>query len=71
MDRLSFEIEADGFEPLGVDDMGEGVIVLSQPNERGKVERVAVSREQLLRALDETAARFGRAKNIEPLPVAA
>lgn len=71
MDILTFEIEADGFDPLAVSDMGEGCLVLSQPNERGKVERVAVSREQLIAAIAAAEPRYGAAKNIEPLQVAA
>lgn len=71
MDRLSFKIEADGFESLGVDDMGEGVIVLSVRNERGKVERLALSWEQHVKAGEILAQRYGRTKNTEPLSVAA
>lgn len=63
---VDYQIGAVGFEALGMDDMGEGCLVLSQPNERGKVERIAVSREQLIGALGALEARYGAVKNTEP-----
>jgi hypothetical protein len=51
--------------------MGEGVLVLSQPNDSGMIERVAVSRRQLQEALDATAWRYDSEKNTDQRPVAA
>ena len=48
---LSGLYEGEGFDDLTVDCMGDDCFVLSQLNERGKVERVAVSRGQLIAAL--------------------
>ncbi|WP_156313596.1 hypothetical protein [Erythrobacter sp. SG61-1L] len=64
--HLDFEIAAEGYGLLSVADMGEGGLVLSQQNEAGKVEQVAVSREQLLAALASVAPRYADAKNTEP-----
>ena len=66
MDRLAFDIVADGFEPLGVNDMGEGCVVLSQANERGEVENISLSREQLIAVLAALELRYAGAKNTEP-----
>lgn len=67
MDRHSFKIEADEFEPPDESDMGEGCLVLSQPNERGKAERVAVRWDQLIAVLAALEPRYGEAKNTDAL----
>lgn len=71
VDRNTFEIAADGFETLIVDDMGEECLVLSVRNDAGKVERVAVSRTQLVATINATAWRYGEPKNTDQLATAA
>ena len=63
--RVNFEVAAAGFESLFVDDMGEGVFVLSQLNDAGKIERVSVSLSQIAAAMDATASRYGNEKNTD------
>lgn len=65
MDHLNYEIAAEGFEPLSVDDMGEGVLVLSQTNAAGENERVSVSLKQIAGAMNAAALRYGIPKNID------
>jgi len=65
MGLLSFAIEAEGFDALSVEDMGDDTLVLSQVNDRGKREAIAVSRDQLLKALDATTWRYSNTKNTD------
>lgn len=65
MADLSFQFEADGYEPLAMDDMGEGSLVLSQADERGRTAQIAVDRAQLVAALAALDARYGDTKNTD------
>lgn len=65
VDAFSFAIESDDHDKLLVDDMGECTVVLSQRNEAGKVERVAVSLEQLNATMARLASRYGCMKNTD------
>lgn len=65
MGLLSFAIEAEGYDALSVEDMGEDTLLLSQVNDSGEREAIAVSRAQLLQALDATAWRYSETKNTD------
>lgn len=65
MTLLSFTIEVEDFDTLSVEDMGDDTLVLSQVVESGKRATIAVSRDQLLKALDATTWRYSETKNTD------
>ena len=56
---LTWELEdGEGHEVVRLDDMGEGCLVLSQRNEAGRVERVAVTLGMLQQAIAAVMPRY-------------
>ncbi len=55
MPALTLELESEGFDTLYLDDMGDDCAVLSQRNNSGAWERVAVSMGQLRQATEALA----------------
>ncbi|MCB2061938.1 MAG: hypothetical protein KDE25_00490 [Novosphingobium sp.] len=67
MARLTIELQ--GEDPVTLDDMGEGTVILSQHSEtHGRLERIATDYGQLRQALEALRPRYGSqdTKNTEP-----
>lgn len=58
MNTLAWELESEGHDALHLDDMGDECLVLSQMNDAGHMESVAVSLGQLQQAVAVLGPRY-------------
>ena len=69
LSKLTWELESEGHDALHLDDMGDECLVLSQMNDAGDMERVAVSLEQLQEAVAVLGPRYRGTKNTDRQPL--